>query len=399
MKLWQTRNGAPHPLVEAFTVGKDPLLDQTLLPYDCRASAAHARMLADMGVLTVGERDALVAELGHIAALAAQGAFPIRPSDEDGHTAIESHLTRVLGEAGKKIHAFRSRNDQVTAALRLYYLDRLAEIGCLLEDSRLAFKRFRGRFGDIPLPGFTHTRKAMPSSVGLWIGAFADALADDLTFLETVRTILDQSPLGSGAGYGFFLPLDREGTARDLGFARVQRNALYVQNSRGKFEWMILQALSLVMADLNKLATDLILFTMPEFGYFQLPADCTTGSSIMPHKRNPDPLELLRAGFHRLAGWEAQVRGLGANLISGYHRDFQHTKEPVMEGLNETRRCLEIVGLLFTGLTVQETACRAAMTDELYSAERALRRMLAGTPFRDAYRAEKEEAERHGSDG
>jgi len=392
MKLWQHEQpgaGSQQAIaraVEHFTVGKDPQLDLTLLPYDCTASAAHARMLARIGLLTPAEAAELIAGLEAIRDLQARGAFVIRPEDEDGHTAIENYLVQHYGEAGKKIHTGRSRNDQVLTALRLYSRDQAGLGVATLRKLMETLEVFSAARGAVPLPGYTHTRKAMPSSVGMWAGAFRNAFADDLQLLENAVQLIDQNPLGTGAGYGVPLPLDRQMTTAELGFARVMDNPIYAQNSRGKFEGLLLHALAQAMADINRMATDLILFTMPGFGYFTLPAVFMTGSSIMPQKQNPDVLELLRAKYHDVAACEAQVRATTLNLISGYHRDLQLTKEALMRGLESTLESLQMALLVIQNLGVDAERCKEAMTSELYATEKAYELVRQGLPFREAYR-------------
>ncbi len=387
MKLW-AKDSQLLPEIERFTAGEDVHLDQVLVPYDCRASMAHAKMLEKIGLLTPAESKALQSALEEIVRLHAEGKFQIRPDQEDCHTAIEEYLTEKLGDAGKKIHTGRSRNDQVLTALRLYYKDELEKLKSEVEALRKAFLQFGKRFGKIPLPGYTHTRKAMPSSIGLWIGAFADSMRDNLAAIRWVSQLIDQSPLGAGAGYGVPLPLDREFTASALGFSRVQKNPLYTQNSRGKFEASLLHVIGTVLLDLNRFASDVIFFSLPELGYLQLPETITTGSSIMSHKKNPDAFEILRGHYHRVLGHELTVRTLTANLISGYHRDLQLLKRPVMESFQLAHECLTVAHVLTENLQVDEARCRSAMTEELYSVHRVLEQVQQGIPFRDAYRNE-----------
>jgi argininosuccinate lyase len=385
VKIWD-KGYTLDEAVEAFTVGEDYLLDGRLVRYDCLASMAHARTLEKAGILTGGEAEALVAELGHIITLAQEGKFPIAREQEDCHTAIEAHLTARLGEAGRKIHTARSRNDQVLAAMRLYCMDGLERCleGALgLEE---AVKAFAGRHGGVEIPGYTHTRKAMPSSVAMWAGALADSMKENRLLMEAALQLMDQSPLGSGAGYGIPLDIDREFTAREAGFSRVQQNPVYVQLSRGKFESTLLHGLTQVMYDLNRFSCDMIFFSMPEMGLFRLPGRFCTGSSIMPQKKNPDVLELLRAKYHVLLSYEVQVKGMAANLITGYNRDLQLCKEPVMKGLDIAIESLEIMKLIFDGLEVDEEKCRQAMTEELFATDRAYQLVRQGVPFREAYR-------------
>jgi len=388
MKLWE-KGIALDKRIEAFTVGNDYRLDRALVKYDCRASIAHARMLCRIGILTKGELRKMIAELESIRALDAKGKFTIAPEQEDCHTAIENHLTKKLGQLGKKIHTARSRNDQVLAALRLYYKDEIDAVTAQAGGLIAALETFEKKHGNVVLPGYTHMRKAMPSSFGIWAQAFEDSLKDTLILINAVRGLIDQSPLGSGAGYGVPLNVNREYTSQLCGFGCVQKNSLYVQNSRGKFEWLILHVLSQVMLDINKMASDLMLFSMDEVGYVALPGELCTGSSMMPHKKNPDVLELLRAQYHVVLSLEFQTASLVGNLISGYHRDLQLLKEPVMKAFHTVRECLAITHLVIMKLQVHEENCKRAMTDELYATEKAYRLVKKGVPFRDAYRKTK----------
>ena len=384
MKLWD--KGAPlNKQVEAFTVGEDPTLDAQLVRYDCAASKAHARMLAGIGVLDEGELESLLAGLDEIVRLHEAGEFTIRPEDEDCHTAIENFLTERCGEAGKKIHTARSRNDQVLTAMRLYEKDAVADILAAVDELVEMIQQRRAADGATALPGFTHTRKAMPTTVAAWFEAYAAALADDKTLLSAVGTIIDQSPLGSGAGFGLPLEIDREATAKKLGFGSVQP-MMYCQNSRGKFEAMLIDALGQVMADLARMADDLILFSMEAFGFFSLPDELCTGSSIMPHKKNPDVLELVRGHYGVVLGAGVTIKTICGGLISGYHRDLQLTKGPTMRALTTTGQCLTMMHLVFEKLTVDADRCAAGLTDELFATEKVYDLVRQGVPFRDAYR-------------
>ena len=384
MKLWGDDDKLLSQ-IERFTVGNDPELDLRLVPYDCLGSMAHARMLATVGLLEEAEAAALVVELREIIRLAGNGEFIIEPGQEDCHTAIEQHLIAKLGDVGKKLHTGRSRNDQVLTALRLYYKDALTEFRARVQALAQAIKSFARSHKKIPLPGYTHTRKAMPSSVRMWAEGLSDSLKDDLDLLKVAARLIDQSPLGTGAGYGVPLPLDRKLTAKLLGFKRVQQNPVYVQSSRGKFEAVMLHAVGQVLLDLNRVAADLVFFSMPEFGYFKLPTHLCTGSSIMPQKQNPDVLELVRAKYNEFSGAEWQLRQQMANLIQGYHRDLQLTKEPVFKGLDIGLDTVAIMTLVFQHLGVDAARCKAAMTPELYATEEAYRLVQQGVPFRDAY--------------
>ena len=385
MKLWQ-KGTRLDPRIEAFTVGRDPELDRELIPYDCRASIAHARMLMSVGLLTAREAGDLKRELKGIIGLWKENKFKIRPGDEDGHTAIENHLVKKLGPAGKKIHTARSRNDQVLTALRLYSKDRTGEVRTAVRELRLTLRRLGRRYRGIQFPGYTHSRKAMPYTVGKYFQAFADALDDDLRLLRAAEEINDQNPLGTAAGYGTSLKIDRDLTTRLLGFGRTQKNELYAQNSRGKFESIFLCVFSQVMLDLQRLAHDLALYSMDEFGYFRLPDEFSTGSSIMPQKKNPDVLELVRARFAVVHSCYLQSMEILKGLPSGYQRDLQLTKEPLMRGLEETLKTVRIMGVVLVDLIVDADKCCAACTDEIYAADKAFALVRQGVPFRDAYR-------------
>jgi argininosuccinate lyase len=386
MKLWQ-KGYQLNKDIETFTFGEDQIIDRKLVKYDCLASMVHADMLEKKNVLSKKELALIVKELKGIIDLVEQGEFKISSEDEDCHTALENHLTVTLGDTGKKIHTFRSRNDQVITALRLYYKDELLKVKIHVKNLCATFAHFQEKFGEVKLPGFTHTRKAMPSSINIWIGAFIASMEDNLELMDVVIHLINQSPMGSGAGYGVpSMDIKRKYMADKIGFGRVQENPLYVQNSRGKFEASILNSLSLIMFDLNKLSTELILFTMPEFGFFQIPIDFLTGSSIMPHKKNPDFLELIRAYYHRIITLEIQVKSMASNLISGYHRDLQLTKKPIIEGFEITQNCLSVMNLLFKKLMVNKANCQQALTDELFTVEEVYRLVSRGIPFRDAYK-------------
>jgi len=384
-KLWQ-KDHTLNELVERFTVGTDYLLDVQLVPSDCVASLAHAVMLEKIGILTNEEVAELRTGLLSILSEADNHSFHIRREDEDCHTAIENRLTTELGEVGKKIHTGRSRNDQVIAALRLYARSRLTDIGRSLLELSKALTDFAERFQDIPMPGRTHMQIAMPSSVGLWAASFAELLLDDGTLIDTAYVLNNRSPLGSAASYGVPLPLDREMVAWQLGFAGIQNNVLAVNNSRGKLESIVLDALDQIGLTLGKFAEDLIIFSMPEFGYFSLPADLCSGSSIMPQKRNPDGLELLRARSGTLHGAAEQVKAIVRSLPSGYNRDFQETKEPFLRGLQVAYECIQIARLTIERLEVHPDRLRAAFTPEIFATDAAIEKVRSGMSFRDAYR-------------
>ncbi len=384
MKLWE-KGYSLNKEIEEFTVGNDYILDSKLVRYDCIASIAHAKMLNKIGILDNAELEKISAALNEIIKLDSVGKFIISKEDEDCHTAIEKYLTKKIGKAGKKIHMARSRNDQVATALRLYYKDSLNEISELANKFSSSLFLLKDRYRSVEIPGYTHMRKAMPSSIGMWADAFIESMSDNKRAILSAIELLDQSPLGTGAGYGLPMKVDRRLTAKLLKFSRVQKSPIYVQNSRGKFEFVILNAIAMIMFDLNKMASDIILFSMPEFGYFEIPREFCTGSSIMPHKMNPDVLELMRARYHQIAAAQAGVMGIASNLISGYNRDMQLTKGYVMDGIEAAKSSLKIASLIIKGLKVDRERCKEAMTKELYSVKDAYELAKKGVAFRDAY--------------
>ena len=385
MKLWE-KGYKPDQVVESYTVGKDPVLDLFLLPYDIQGSIAHAAVLAEAGLLSQDEQDALVKTLNEIMDLHRQGKFTILVEDEDCHTAIEKHLTLRLGETGKKIHTGRSRNDQVLTALRLFQKDRLKVLLTLVDDFRRALQAFAEAHQEVPMPGYTHTRRAMPNSVSQWAQAFIESLDDDLLLVDAALKMVDKNPLGTGAGYGVNLTLNRELSAGIMGFSTLIQQPMYAQNSRGKTEGAVLFACVSVLTTLNRWASDLILFTAPEFGFFRLDDRMTTGSSIMPHKKNPDVLELIRATVHQVAANLTQVQNTSLNLISGYHRDLQLTKEPLINGIQATLESVKVAALVVQGLETDNRVLTKAMTDDLYSVEKVYELVKKGVPFREAYK-------------
>jgi len=384
MKLWNN-NYNLNKYIEKFTVGNDYLLDQKLVKYDCLASIAHVKMLHKIGLISNTECTKMINELDYIIKLDGKGKFIIKQEEEDCHTAIENYLVKQLGEIGKNIHTGRSRNDQVLAALRLYYKNEIQIIDQLVDNLIEMLLSFKEKNGSIEIPGYTHMRKAMPSSIELWADAFIESMKDNKILIKHVFELIDQSPLGTGAGYGLPIKVDREMTADLLGFKKIQKNPIYVQNSRGKFESSILHMLSQILFDINKIASDIILFSMSEFGFFEIPKEFTTGSSIMPHKKNPDVLEILRSKYHLLTSYEFQIKSISSNLISGYHRDLQLIKEPIIKGLELTKECLNVSKLFFQNLHVNKENCNKALSKEVYATKEVYALVQDGLPFRDAY--------------
>lgn len=385
-KLWQaSKNQELESSVEAFETRDDLLIDQKLVKYDCIGSLVQAKMLRKINILTDTELKSLESTLKEIIKLDGEGKFNLRAGDEDVHTKIENFLVKKCGSAGRKIHTGRSRNDQVATALRLYMKDKLQDLARQIVFLIVVLEKFSNLYGKLPMSGYTHMQKAMPSTISLWIGSFRESLADDLEIIKAVIKIIDKSPLGSGAGYGVPLDLKRDYTAKLLGFSKVQENSLYCQNSRGKYEALILSALVSILQTLNKLATDVMLFTTEEYGFFSLEGSLTTGSSIMPQKKNPDLVELIRSKLHVVVGNYATVVSLSSNLPSGYNRDLQDSKKPLMESLEITHETIQVSGLLVGSLIPNEKKLKQSMTDDLYAAEKAFGLVKKGMAFRDAY--------------
>lgn len=392
MKTQKTTVGTINADVLAFTAGRDVELDVNLIQADCIGTAAHVTMLSKMkpAIITAAERKKVICELNAIVALADAGKFKIRLADQDVHLAVERTLTEKLGDLGKKIHTCRSRNDQVAVDLRLYAREEI--LGTLDEAAALisALLAFAKKNEKVPMVGRTHMQPGMPSSVGLWAAAHAESLLDDCALLVNAYELNDQCPLGSAASYGVPLPINRELTSDLLGFSRPTHTVLYANNGRGKLESIILGAMSQVMLSLSRLAQDLMLFTMPEFGYFTLPDELTTGSSIMPQKKNPDVIELVRARATRVKACEIAVYDLIKGSAGGYNRDLQDAKEPFMEGISMTRACLRVLSPFIQSIRVNKEKLLAGFAPDVFATDRALELVGQGMPFRDAYHYVKE---------
>lgn len=384
-KVWQ-KDVQLDALAERYEIGEDAVLDNRLVPADVWGSMAHAIMLHRIGILTDDEANALLKELVHVLALYEAGAFMLSEGDEDVHSKLENHLTETTGDAGKKIHTARSRNDQVLVDTRLYTKGEILKTMTNVIDAAAAFTTFAAREEWTPMPGYTHMQRAMLSSVGLWASAFAESLLDDLALLKTAYAITDQNPLGSAASYGVNLPIDRQLTSDLLGFAKVQNNVLYTQNARGKFELLAVQALTHVMLDLSKFAQDMLLFVTREYNFLRMSETLETGSSIMPQKRNPDLMELVRGRTHTVLALQQQIAGIIAGLPSGYNIDFQETKGPMIRAFDLVNDALAICALTIGKTTVNEQVIRAACSPELFATDMAYDLVKQGMPFRDAYR-------------
>ena len=383
--LWQDDDGAQiDQAIMEFMAGEDVVLDRELFPYDIQATAAHVRGLARIGILSADESDTLCQLLEQLKQDFAAGRFILDERFEDGHSAIEMFLTGKVGDSGAKVHTGRSRNDQVAVATRLFLKDSLAGLAVL--NGRIAQTCLlrAERHADVPMPGYTNMQRAVPSSIVLWMGGFAEAFTDDLAFSLNVLDLIDCSPLGTAAGYGVNLPLDRDGVAAELGFDRIQVNPMYTQNSRGKFEIMALQTASHAMQDVRRLAWDLSLFTTAEFDFVTLPAQYTTGSSIMPNKTNPDVVELLRGRVAVIDAAVIEIQSL-LSLPSGYQRDLQLTKAPLIRGLKAALQALAIVPPLIEGLEFKEEKMRQSISPDMFATDIAQAKAAEGVPFRSAY--------------
>ena len=383
-KLWQ-KNYQVDSMLESFTVRNDYILDQDLVLSDAFASIAHAMGLNKIGIISDEELFKLSKGLKEIIELRRQGNFKITLSDEDCHTAIEGYLTEHYGDVGKKIHTGRSRNDQVQTALRLFMREALVKTVDSALDVADRLIAFAERNADVPMPGRTHMQIAMPSSVALWALSFAEEMLDSLSMSSALYDVLDQSPLGSAASYGVPLPLDREYTACLMGFKKIQNNVLYANNSRGRFEAMLLDFFSYIALTISKISQDLMIFTLPELGYFSLPKELTTGSSIMPQKKNPDGLELARSRTALILSLSERVKSIIKCLPSGYNRDFQDTKEPLIEGYKAIMELIGITSHMIEGLVVHPDALEKGCVKELYATDRVMERVLSGGNFRDSY--------------
>lgn len=371
--------------VEEYNAGKDIQYDQELVPYDVVGSLAYAKMLHKFGILGVQELADLEKGLGEIDKLWRDGKFVLTLEDEDCHTAIEKYLVAHYGDVGKKIHTARSRNDQILVTEKLYIRDRLKEIRELAKAAALRFAMAAKKYEFLPMPGYTHTQKAMPTSVGMWLGSFAEGLVDDIRFLDNVIEIQNQNPLGTGAGYGTPFGFDRDYLSELMGFAKTQSNAIYCHNSRAKNHAMVLDACVHLMMTLNKFATDIVLFSSGQYRFFEFGDNIATGSSIMPQKKNLDVAELLRARGATVVAARAEILMNYMNKISGYHRDGQELKRPYFLGLKFTRDSLGVAAIIAKNITPAPENLYAAMTPELFATHKAFELVKGGMPFRDAY--------------
>lgn len=384
-KLWE-KNVQVDQEVDTFTVGKDREMDLYLAKYDVLGSMAHITMLESIGLLTKEELTVLLAELKNIYVVADSGQFVIEEGVEDVHSQVELMLTRRLGDTGKKIHSGRSRNDQVLLDLKLFTRAQIQEIVELVSGLFEVLISQSNRYKDVLLPGYTHLQIAMPSSFGLWFGAYAESLADDLQMMQAAYKVCNRNPLGSAAGYGSSFPLKRQMTTDLLGFDSLDYNVVYAQMGRGKMERTVAFAMAGIAATLSKLAFDACMFNSQNFGFIKLPDQFTTGSSIMPHKKNPDVFELTRAKCNKLQGLPQQITLICNNLPSGYFRDLQIIKEVFLPSFDELKDCLRMVTHMMREVKVNEHILDDDKYALLFSVEEVNRLVLEGVPFRDAYK-------------
>jgi argininosuccinate lyase len=384
MKLWD-KGFNVDKAIENFTIGNDAELDMYLAPFDVLGNIAHVTMLTEVGLLDKSELPALKKELCEIYKSTQEGSFKIEKGMEDVHSQVEAILTDRLGEVGKKIHSARSRNDQVLVDLKLYGRNELLKITSLVKTLFDAFQEQSETNKEALLPGYTHLQVAMPSSFGLWFGAHAESLADDMDLLATAFKFTNQNPLGSAAGYGSSFPINRSRTTELLGFEDLHYNVVYAQMTRGKTERTVAYAISALATTLMKFAADCCLFMSQNFGFIQLPPEFTTGSSIMPHKKNPDVFELMRGKCNKLQSIPGELASIMGNLTSGYFRDLQLLKEKYIYAFNEIKSCLEIALLMVPNISIKNGILKDDMYDYLFSVEEVNRRVLDGIPFREAY--------------
>ncbi len=384
-KLWE-KNVQVDQEVDRFTVGKDRKMDLYLAKYDVLGSMAHITMLESIGLLTAEELQTLLAALREIYKVADSGAFVIEEGIEDVHSQVELMLTRSLGNMGKKIHSGRSRNDQVLLDLKLFTRAQIQELVTAVTDLFEVLLAQSNRYQAVLMPGYTHLQVAMPSSFGLWFGAYAESLVDDLQLLQAAYRVCNRNPLGSAAGYGSSFPLNRQLTTDLLGFDSLDYNVVYAQMGRGKMERTVAFAMAGIAATLSKLAFDACLFNSQNFGFIKLPDQFTTGSSIMPHKKNPDVFELTRAKCNKIQGLPQQITLICNNLPSGYFRDLQIIKEVFLPAFDELKDCLRMVTHMMREVKVNEHILDDERYALMFSVEEVNRRVLVGVPFRDAYK-------------
>ncbi|MCG2793142.1 MAG: argininosuccinate lyase [Weeksellaceae bacterium] len=384
-KIWQKDNSTTNDLVTKFTVGKDLDFDDRLAKYDVVGSIAHAKMLAEVGLIRLDEEQAIVAVLEEILSEIDKESFEIDKTAEDIHSQIENILIEKLGETGKKIHTARSRNDQVLTDIKLYLIDEIREITELTDSFFQILKDKANLHKEVLVPGYTHFQIAMPSSFGLWFGAYAESLVDDLELLFATKNIINKNPLGSAAGYGSSFPIDRESTSYKLGFRTLNYNAVYAQMTRGKSEKLLASSLSVLAGTLSKFSYDVCLYLSQNYDFISFPKEFTTGSSIMPHKKNPDIFELVRARCNRIQALPNELILVTNNLPSGYHRDLQMTKEILFPAIDSLKECLEILIYTLPNIEVKENILDDEKYKYIFSVEKINEEVQNGKSFREAY--------------
>ncbi|MCJ8291557.1 MAG: argininosuccinate lyase [Crocinitomicaceae bacterium] len=384
MKLWD-KGYTIDNVVDKFTVGNDRVLDLKLVEYDIQGNCAHAKMLNHIGVLSDQELDDILSGLKTIQATVDNGTFVIEESFEDVHSKVEFELTRLIGEAGKKIHTARSRNDQVLVDLHLYAKNEINEMTLLVNQLFERMLSLAEEHKEVLMPGYTHMQVAMPSSFGLWFSGYAECLIDDLYLMNAAYKICDQNPLGSAAGYGSSFPIDRLMTTKLLGFETLKYNVIAAQMSRGKMEKSLAFAMASVAGTLSRFAADICLYMSQNFNFIGFPKELTTGSSIMPHKKNPDVFELMRAKCNKIQNLPSEIMMITNNLTVGYHRDFQLLKESLMGGIDELKNCLDVCDFMLKHIEIKSDFLDNDMYNFMYTVEDVNKLVIDGVPFREAY--------------
>ena len=386
MKLWEEKDKKRNEIIDQFTVGKDRYYDTLLAKYDCKASIAHSKMLAKVNILSKNESDKLNKVLYEIIDEIKNGEFKIEDEFEDMHSKIEFVLIQKLGDLGKKIHTARSRNDQVLVAIQLFVKDELNSIKKEIHSLFNILIKLSEKYKSFIIPGYTHMQLAMPSSFGLWFSAYAETLIDDVISINNTLSIVDQNPLGSAAGYGTSFPIDRKSTTKSLNFSELKYNSLAAQISRGKIEKQTLSAISSISSTLSKFCMDICLYMGQDFNFISFPENLTTGSSIMPHKKNPDIFELIRGKCNIIQSLPNQINLLTTNLPSGYHREMQLTKAPLIESINEIKSCLKIFNHSIKKIIINKNIIDNPKYDYLFTVDSLNKWVMQGIPFRDAYK-------------
>ena len=386
MKLWEEKDKKRNEIIDQFTVGKDRYYDTLLAKYDCKASIAHSKMLAKVNILSKKESDKLNKVLNKIIDEIKKGEFKIEDEFEDMHSKIEFVLIQKLGDLGKKIHTARSRNDQVLVAIQLFVKDELNSIKKEIHSLFNILIKLSEKYKSFIIPGYTHMQLAMPSSFGLWFSAYAETLIDDVISINNTLSIVDQNPLGSAAGYGTSFPIDRKSTTKSLNFSELKYNSLAAQISRGKIEKQTLSAISSISSTLSKFCMDICLYMGQDFNFISFPENLTTGSSIMPHKKNPDIFELVRGKCNIIQSLPNQINLLTTNLPSGYHREMQLIKAPLIESINEIKSCLKIFNHSIKKIIINKNIIDNPKYDYLFTVDSLNKWVMQGVPFRDAYK-------------